>query len=229
MTTGIVSRLDYPSPRPEADRILLLMLPGAGIRAGDFAAQGMISVMDSQTIAIDVAVLELDLSLYLADPQVAGILHEQAVLPAQMQGYQRIWFLGISLGGMGALLYASAYSKHIEGLFLLAPFLGTRGTIAALTKAGGFDRELHAVATTPSEQHLLEWIAGYFSKKTVSPKIYLGYARQDRFSSGQRLLANCLPENHVSVQDGDHDWPTWRMLWQDLVSRKPFTTISVDG
>lgn len=230
MKAPIAARLEYPSPQADADRILLIMLPGAGMRANEFAAHEMISALQYQAAAVDIVVLELDLGLYLEKNRVADVLHEQAILPALTQGYQRIWLLGISLGGMGALLYASVYSTYIEGLFLLAPFMGTRRTMAALTNAGGFDFALRDVTMTTAEQSVLEWIASYLAKETgANLKLYLGYARQDRFSSGQKLLAGCLPADDVSVQNGDHDWPTWKTLWHDLLSRSPFLKTADDA
>jgi pimeloyl-ACP methyl ester carboxylesterase len=218
---SIVTRLDYASPVTGDDRVLLVMLPGAGIRAAEFATQGMVEAAHAQDVPVDVAVVEPDLALYLEDG-VTAALHEHVVEPARERGYRRIWLLGISLGGMGALLYASAHPAQVEGLVLLAPFLGTRGTMAALAKAGGLGPEIRSLATTAPEQRLLGWLSGYLAQGASAPALYLGYARQDRFAPGHRLLAERLPLARTAVRDGGHDWPAWTALWRELLTRAPF-------
>jgi pimeloyl-ACP methyl ester carboxylesterase len=217
----IVTRLDYASPVPGDERVLLVMLPGAGIRAAEFAAQGMVEALHAHGLPVDVAVVEPDLALYLEDG-VAAALHRHVIEPARAQGYQRIWLLGISLGGMGALLYASAHPAHVEGLVLLAPFLGTRGTMAALAKAGGLGPETQSLATTAPEQRLLGWLTAHLARGASAPALYLGYARQDRFAPGHRLLAAHLPPARTAIHDGGHDWPAWSALWRELLTRAPF-------
>ncbi len=218
---NIVTRLDYASPLPGDDRLLLVMLPGAGIRARDFAAQGMVAAAHAQNLPVDVSVVEPDLTLYLED-EVTAALHREVIMPARARGYTRIWLLGISLGGMGALLYASAHPNEVEGLVLLAPFLGTRGTMAALAKAGGLGPETQALATTAPEQRLLGWLTAHLAQGAAAPALYLGYARQDRFAPGHRLLAEHLPPSRTAIQDGGHDWPAWTALWRELLAHAPF-------
>lgn len=210
--------LHYPAPGG-AD-ILLIMLPGVGIAAGDFAEQGMIAAVRAQAPPIDIIVAQPDTGLYL-EHGVTGALHEQLVRPALARGVTRLWLLGISLGGMGALLYASTYPQHVEGVLLIAPFLGTRGTVAELVRAGGLGRwsAQNSNATLP-EQTLLRWLQAHPPQQ--APALYLGYARQDRFAPAHRLLAERLPARRVAVAPGGHDWPSWRALWHQLLALAPF-------
>jgi len=132
----VISILHHRAPGSGTDRPLLIMLPGAGIEAAAFSENGLVAALHEQEPAVDIAALRPDITLYL-DGGFVEALHRAVVEPALAQGYTRIWLLGISLGGMGALLYASAHGALVEGLILLAPFLGTRGTLAEMTKAGG--------------------------------------------------------------------------------------------
>lgn len=218
--SGLIGCLHYPAPGG-AD-ILLIMLPGAGIGAGDFAAQGMIDAVRAQELPIDIIAAQPDTGLYLEDG-VTAALHAELVCPALARGVTRIWLLGISLGGMGALLYASAYPQHIEGLLLIAPFLGTRGTIAELARAGGLAHwsAQNSAATLP-EQNLLRWLRAHLARQGRAPALYLGYAVQDRFAPAHRLLAEQLPAHRVAVAPGGHDWPSWRALWCQLLAFAPF-------
>jgi hypothetical protein len=213
----MIGCLHYPAAGPA--EILLIMLPGAGINALDFTANGMVSAVQEYG-NIEVIVAQPDLGLYL-DDGVTEVLHREVVGPALARGAKRIWLLGISLGGMGALLYASAHQQNIEGVFLIAPFLGTRGTTAELAKAGGLAnwRAADSVATAP-EQRLLTWLQA--DRKT--PEIYLGYALQDRFAPVHKLLAARLPPQRVVSLPGGHDWPSWSALWRQLLDAKSFSS-----
>jgi pimeloyl-ACP methyl ester carboxylesterase len=216
----MIDCLHFPAPNGAA-RLLLVMLPGAGINAPDFAAHGMIAAVHAQNPDVDITVAQPDMGLYLEDG-VTQILHNAVVAPALARGVERIWLLGISLGGMGALLYVSAHPRNIEGVFLLAPFIGTRGTTAEILAAGGLTawRADNSVATAP-ERRLLLWLQNHLTQ--AAPAIYLGYALQDRFAPAHAMLAAALPPARVVSTPGGHDWPAWHGLWQRLLALSPFT------
>ncbi len=193
------------------------MLPGAGIAAEDFAAQGMVAVAQDGATAVDVVVLQPPVDLYL-EGRVAPVLHEALAGQAG-----RTWLLGISLGGMGALLYASAYPDAVEGLVLLAPFLGTHGTIAAVAAAGGLRAgSAAASAATEPERQVLGWLQRHLRTAAPSPRLFLGHGRTDRFAAGHRLLAAELPPERVALVEGGHDWPAWAEAWGAIMRRRPF-------
>src|SRR4029077_11184628 len=50
-------------------------------------------------------------------------------------------------------------------------------------------------------------------------KIYLGLGNRDRFGHGLEMFAEVLPSIAVELADGDHDWPTWRLLWDRFLDR----------
>jgi pimeloyl-ACP methyl ester carboxylesterase len=204
------------SPATGAARILLLMLPGAGITATDFATHGMVDAVHQRGLPVDIIAVQPELDLYL-DGGIVPALH--GIITAQ--GYKRIWLLGISLGGMGALLYASTHA--VEGLVLLAPFLGTRGTVAEIARAGGLPAWSPAQsAATDMECRMLSWLQTRLAQNPPSPKIYLGYGLRDRFAPGHRLLADQLPASRVITAPGGHDWPSWAPLWRRLLDDSPF-------
>ena len=219
--SGMVDCLHYEAPGGGAD-ILLIMLPGAGIEAREFAEQGMVAAVHELGLAVDIVVAQPDLGLYL-DDGVTEALHQAVIEPALARGVRRIWLLGISLGGMGALLYASADPANIEGIVLLAPFLGTRGTTGELVRAGRLAAWSAdgSVATMP-EQRLLLWLQAHLASHAAAPILYLGYGEQDRFAPAHKILADALPPAHVAVAAGGHDWPNWTALWRQLLARAPF-------
>jgi pimeloyl-ACP methyl ester carboxylesterase len=214
--------LHYPSLRPIGERILLVMLPGAGIAADDFAAHGFIVAAQASQPALDIIALRPDIGLYL-DGTIARALHEGVVAQAVASGIRRIWLLGLSLGGMGALLFASEYLERVEGLVLLAPFLGTHGTVAELTRAGRLkDWAPDGSAATAPERQLLTWLQRHCHEGRSHPRLFLGHATRDRFAAGHSLLAAALPPFQVVQVDGVHDWAAWTEAWHAILARNPF-------
>ena len=212
----------HPAPSPSSERTLLIMLPGIGFAPTAFADHGMIAALHARHPAIDIIPAHPGVDLYL-DQNLAEILHDTLIAPALAEGFKNIWLLGISLGGMGALLYAAAHPAAVRGLILLAPFLGTQGTIAAIQKAGGLAAwsPENAVATA-IEQRALLWLQNATGGPKKIPDIYLGYGEQDRFAPGHRLLAATLPKHRVITTPGGHDWDSWRKLWMLLLATSPF-------
>jgi pimeloyl-ACP methyl ester carboxylesterase len=201
---------------PAAGDVLLVMLPGVGIEAAEFAEHGMIAAVRERGLAVDVVAVRPELDLYL-DGDVAAVLHREVIEPELARGVRRIWLLGISLGGMGAVLYAGAYEGVVEGVILLAPFLGTQGTIAEIEAAGGFAAWSGGAVTVP-EGRMLGWLR----ERPEGVKVYLGYGEADRFARGHRLLAETLPAANVVTEAGGHDWGTWAGLWRKVLDAGVF-------
>jgi pimeloyl-ACP methyl ester carboxylesterase len=218
----MITSLHYKPPGDGEPRMLLVMLPGAGIQAAEFAERGMVEAVHARGLAVDIIATQPELGHYL-DGDIAAALHRNVIEPALARGYTRIWLLGISLGGMGALLYANAYPGLVEGLVLLAPFLGTQGTIAEVAKAGGLSAwSAKGSAAVATEQQALLWLQAFIAEPPAIPALYLGYGQSDRFAPGHRLLAAHLPDSRAITAAGGHDWETWLTLWQSLLNTSPF-------
>jgi pimeloyl-ACP methyl ester carboxylesterase len=188
---------------------LLVMLPGAEMSAEEFQANGF---LDGDG-PVDRIAVETGMECYL-DEVLVALLHDEVIAPAQARGTVRIWLVGISLGGLGALLYAQAHPDRIAGILLLAPFIGSRGLIAEVERAGGL-RHWRATGPTTSERRLLTWLG----TGEGLPDMHLAYGQGDRFAAAHRLLADLLPAVRVVTAPGGHDWPTWCRLWRALQTR----------
>lgn len=219
----MIGNLYYPAPSGETGRVLLVMLPGIGMEADEFAAHGFVSAVHDRRLPIDIVVARPELDLYL-EANIAGSLHDSVIAPAMARGYRRLWLLGISVGGMGALLYTAARFALVDGLVLLAPFLGTPGTVAEVCSAGGITAwSPQKSRATAVERQMLLWLQSFLTSSPTRPALYLGFGRHDRFARGHGLLARHLPQNQVVVTEGGHDWPSWTALWLKMVERQPFT------
>jgi alpha-beta hydrolase superfamily lysophospholipase len=64
----------------------------------------------------------------------------ELVEPAKASGYEKIILVGTSLGGHGALLYITKHSEDVDGVVVLAPFLGGGRVVEAIEKAGSLGK-----------------------------------------------------------------------------------------
>ena len=192
---------------------LLVMLPAAHAEPGDFAQQGFLDALPPGVEALPAPLRPAD---YLEE-DLAGRLHAEVIAPALRRGPRPVWLLGISLGGMGALLYAR--TRPVAGLILLAPFLATRGTIAEVTEAGGLDAwNPGPLAPHDLERGLLAWLRG---ADLAGMGVRLGYGSADRYVAASAMLARRLPPERVTIAEGGHDWPTWVTLWRRILATRP--------
>jgi pimeloyl-ACP methyl ester carboxylesterase len=198
--------------------MLLVMLPGYGMARDDFAQHDFIAALHARGWPVDVVAARPDVDLYL-DGSIAERLDADIVQPAR-RGASRLWFLGVSLGAMGALLYAQRHIGEVAGAILLAPFLGNPGLVAEVAAAGGLGRwDPGAVRPVDVERRLLAWLK---AKAPDAPALHVGYGDGDRFARAAALLAEILPAGHTIVTEGGHDWQTWRRLWREMLDRDPF-------
>ena len=210
------------APNVEGERILLLMLPGAKNTPQQLVENGFIRELRERKLPVDVLALDAHVDLYLERSDIERVLH-QALDEARAHGYRRIWLLGISLGGSGAMICATQRTAEIEGIFLLAPFLGTRGIIAEVEAAGGLQHwRAGDIGSRDHERVLLEQIRHITEGANGFPPIYLGYGSEDRYRGASIVLAERLGQPLVSVVPGGYDWDTWIVLWRRLLGKRPF-------
>ena len=156
---------------------------------------------------------------------VTGALDNDIVQPARARGYARIWLCGISLGGYGSLLYAAQHSASIDGLFVMAAFLGRRDLPAHIAQAGGlaaWDGQM--AGADAHDLALWRWLRGYADPAVARqrPPLLMGWGEDDRFVMSNRLVGATLPPGHVFTTGGGHDWPAWQRLWAAYLDQRPW-------
>lgn len=207
------------APAADGERILLLMLPGAKNTPQQLVDNGFIRALRERELPVDVLALDAHVDLYLEHADIERVLHG-TLDEIRAQGYRRIWLLGISLGGSGAMICATQRPTEIEQVFLLAPFLGTRGLIAEVVAAGGLQQwRAGEITARDHERALLDQIRQAPIQGDDFPVMYLGYGHEDRYGAASILLAARLLPQHVLKVDGGHDWDTWSALWGKLLDR----------
>jgi pimeloyl-ACP methyl ester carboxylesterase len=167
-----------PPPRDGTQRILLLMLPGAKASAHDLVQQGFVRELRARNLSVDAVAVAAHLGHYL-DRSLSGLLAADILEPARARNYRRIWLMGISLGGTGALTYAREHPADIEGVVLLAPFLATRGVVAEVARAGGWAGwQPGVIKPGDDEREMLAWLKDYRAAAADFPHFISAMARR---------------------------------------------------
>jgi pimeloyl-ACP methyl ester carboxylesterase len=202
------------------ERILLVMLPGAKNTPQQLVEHGFVSALREREQPVDVLALDAHADSYLNRTEIERQLHA-TLDAARAYGYRRIWLLGISLGGTGAMICATQRPSEIEAVFLLAPFLGTRGIIAEVIASGGLHHwRAGTIGNRDHERKLLAHIRHNALSAKNLPVIYLGFGSEDRYCGASKVLAELLPPDRVFITPGGHDWETWKSLWRTILDKR---------
>jgi len=195
---------------------LIVMLPGRGGSMKNFEEEGFISLANKEGLRSDILTVDLHEGYYYNRTMVER-LRMDVVQPALKKGYQKIWFVGVSLGSFGALMYAKEDNANIAGILAIAPYLGDE-IAEEIEQAGGIQK-WEPQANTSSQQYevdLWKWL----KQGHGSIPLYLVYGTDDRMSDSQKLLADLLPPDRTISIPGGHNWKTWRALWKLFLERK---------
>jgi pimeloyl-ACP methyl ester carboxylesterase len=205
--------LRVPAAATHAAPACMAWLPGAYHQPGDFLAAGFAEAVRARQAALDLIFVELDMA-HVGDRRALSRLRSDIVLPARAAGVS-MRLGGISLGGLLALDYAASYPDELDGLCLLAPYLGSRILIAEIAEAKGLAGwQPGELAETDEERRIWRYIK---TRDIDSRPLHLGFGRHDRFATAHELLATALPTDAVDVVAGGHDWPTWMRLWENYL------------
>ena len=195
----------------------VLLLPAAYTGPEDFLREGFVRAARERALPVDLVFVELRLQ-HLTDRTILRRLRHEIVLPARALGCKSIWIGGISLGGFVAIAYAARYPEEIDGLCLLAPYLGNHIVTGEIERANGVDGwQPGELADDDDERRIWRFIKTHRARP--SP-VHLGFGRDDRFADSHRLMAAALAPESVDVVPGGHEWPAWRRLWENFLDSR---------
>jgi pimeloyl-ACP methyl ester carboxylesterase len=236
---GAACGLFFPAPAPmrtvrraaepgRTSRCLVVFLPGLGDHETDFVDHGFLDALSARALPVDAVAANATFGYY-ANRSVVTRLQEDVLRPARQAGYEQIWLVGISMGGLGALLLSKAAAKPdeptIAGALLMAPYLGDERLLREIDGAGG----LAQWNPGPEDANDYQREVWRFLKETTArhdrearPTLYLAAGDEDKLRFGHRLLAAALPSDRVLSTRGTHDWGPWSVLWADFLDRSDF-------
>jgi pimeloyl-ACP methyl ester carboxylesterase len=202
-------------------RTLLVFLPGRGDTVNSYVKEGFMETLHRLGIEADAIGVEAHLGYY-RDRTLLQRLKEDVIAKAKADGYGDIWLVGISMGGLGAVLYDTTYPGDVAGVLLLAPYLGDGTLLNEISAAGGLAAWQPAVGGDDSQdREIWQKLKMYSSGVTTAGRVFLGFGNNDRFAPTNRFFAGALPPNQVITAPGGHDWPVWKVLWPRLLELSP--------
>lgn len=197
-----------------------MLLPGRLDRPEKFRDAGFARAVASRHLALDLVAVDSHLG-YFRERTVVERLQTDVIGPARAAGYDTIWIVGTSLGGLGGLLYLRDHPQDLAGVFAIAPYLGAPAVIDEIERAGGPAKwpAPATVADSDVGRELWSWLAPWASGGQSVP-LHLGWGTGDDFDRSNRMLAGLLPPERVYTAAGGHDWQVWEHLWEEFLDRQ---------
>lgn len=214
-----------PPASPRA-RCLVVFLPGMGDSAEDFDHNGFVAEVSRRKLSVDMIAAHATLGYY-ARGTLPDRLSSDVVAPARARGYEQVWLVGMSMGGMGTMFYSRTHTADVTGVLALAPYLGNDALIDEIHEQGGLARwqppaRVEALNEDNYQREIWRWLQATLRGAEPGPNIYLGYGKSDKLRRADELLAAALPSGHTYLIDGAHDWGTWKVLLGQFLDRSDF-------
>lgn len=214
---------DHATLGPARAEALVVFLPGFGDDGGVFDRHGLIDAIRAHG-RYDAVGAHAHFGFYQGF-SVLPRLEEDVIGPARSLGYRKIWLVGTSMGGFGALSYAAAHPNDVAGVVMMAPYLGEPAVLEEI-RAQGLDAwepgDVDAMEDGRPKVTRRNWrfVREQLARSDGMP-IVLGWGEQDSGVPEFELLAATLPEGRVFHRPGGHGWATWTPLFQTILERTP--------
>jgi pimeloyl-ACP methyl ester carboxylesterase len=194
----------------------IVLLPGAQQQLADFLQAGFDLAVRQRQLPLDL-ILAAPPQAHLTDRAWLALLLDQVIRPQRTRA-QVLWLGGISLGSFMALRFAAEYPALVDGLCLLAPYLGSRIAAAEIARCGTLGAwRPGELSADDDERCVWRYLRDL---RAPPPHVFLGLGKEDRFADTQRLLAAALPPSSCTRIEGRHEWPVWRQLWDCFLDRQ---------
>jgi len=212
--------LEYRYDKAEDSDKLFVFMRGLGGSNRSFADAGMVEEIQRLKAPFDAIAPNAHFAYY-SERTLIDRLREDVILPAKRRGYTTIWLIGVSMGGLGSMLYLKDMPAEVDGVYLIAPFLGYDEILDEIIGAGGvrlwrpgsYDKQKQW------QRMFWHWIQEHVADGGGVP-IFLGFGLDDEYTKGQELFATVLPPERVIRIEGDHDIDTIASLWRIFLERR---------
>jgi pimeloyl-ACP methyl ester carboxylesterase len=224
---GCAARGDVTKPLPtelvhaaQPARRVVVMLPGRGDDLDGLRKQGVAQIIQHEWPDADVMLVGLTMPYY-TDGVATRRLHDEVIAPLKQRGYRRIWLAGISMGGMGTLLYDHDYPGEVDGMLLLSPYLGDSDIPKEVRAAGGLAAwnpgPMQPVGSATYSRELWRYFKQWPDHRARTQTVWLAYGTDERLRRPIELMSAQLPAGHVHMLPGDHNWTLWKPAISELL------------
>lgn len=201
---------DYFHYQP-SNSTLIVLLHGRGGAATNFVKYGAVEqIMDCQPEA---NILGVHSHFgYYRERIIEERLSEDIIKPARANGARQVWILGVSMGGLGSLVYRQRHPEDLEAVILMAPYLGEWDELGVYVKDPQLARE-------SGDPDFVEIWDALTSIPVDDPAITLAYGESDDNNNQHRWIASLLDDSRVVSGPGGHNWSAWKNLWPEALQR----------
>jgi len=189
-----------------------------------FEKEGFISEIRDRNLPFDMIAPNAHFGYYRNQDLVRRI-KEDIIQPAQAKGYEKIWLVGVSMGGLGSLFYFEKYPNDIEGVILLGPYLSKGKVINDIKNQGGLASWKPGEYDPVKEwdRFIWEFLKQQTMDKPSAHSLYLGLGTNDYYYTTQKLLAESMPQDHVVETDGRHSFTSFKKIWDQFLDQQILT------
>jgi pimeloyl-ACP methyl ester carboxylesterase len=180
-----------------------------------FEKEGFVEALRARHLPYDMVAPSTHFGYY-KDRTLWKRLKTDVIEPAKTQGYENIWLVGVSMGGLGSLLYLKENPEDIDGVLIMGPFLGDRdGIIREIRKAGGVRNWEPGPYDEYEDWQRMLWhfLKEYEQTDQRRAPLFLGVGTDDPYYDCQKLLIDYLPSERVLEIDGGHLLSTFKKIW----------------
>lgn len=208
---------------PQPAHRLVVVLPGRGDNLHSLTATGIAAIIQQSWPDADVLLTGLTMPFY-RQGRTAQRLHDEVIEPAaRRKAYRQVWLAGISLGGMGVLLYDRAYPDQIDGLLLLSPYLGDHAIQQQIRDAGGLAKwqagPPQPIGPDTFQHELWRYLQNWSQRPQRTRSTWLAYGADEPFRQPIELMSPLLAPDHVIMLPGRHNWKLWKPAMRALLQR----------
>jgi pimeloyl-ACP methyl ester carboxylesterase len=209
-------------PAPQPAHRLVVMLPGRGDSLQSLTDTGIAQLIQQRWPDADVVLTGLTMPFY-RQGRAAQRLHDEVIEPARRPAYRQVWLAGISLGGMGALLYDREYPGQMDGLLLLSPYLGDDAIHREIRQAGGLadwqPGPPQTIGPDTFQHEVWRYLKDWSQRPQRTRSVWLAYGADEPFRQPIELMSPLLPADHVIMLPGKHNWKLWKPAMRALLER----------
>jgi len=202
----------FPADKQPAKHLIIL-LSGRGASETYFEDNEWVEIAREHGSKVDFIAPYAHFGYYMTRTLLPR-LNEDVIIPAKKLGYQTISVVGISMGGLGSILYSKKFPDDIDRIYLVAPFLGKEEVHEEIRQAGGLDKwELKKENAEDWNYFIWQRLKMIIKDPGLKKKIFLGYGEQDSLK-GHDVLAQALPPQQVITLPGGHKDVVFAEIWK---------------
>jgi hypothetical protein len=201
----------------EAPGCVVVLLPGRWNRPEAFFEAGFDRAAADRGLPLVMLAPDAHLGYYRSR-SVLDRLGADVFARAEVQAADHLTVVGVSLGGLGGVLWTREGSRLPDQLVLLAPFLGPPVIAAEVQAAGGVAAwRRPATFGDPDFRKIWAWFQDW-DEAGRRPPMFLSWGQKDDLAPALAPLGDWLGPEATHETPGGHDWTAWRAGWEAFLA-----------